>query len=158
AYSRVNETAGKPLENANLDAVLASALLNLEFTLEEASAVVTQDPLPTLFCDDVQIGQVFQNLIGNAIKYRSAEAPAIHISSVRRGEEWIISVRDNGIGIDPKYHERIFGIFKRLHGRELPGTGMGLAICRRIVERHKGRIWVESEAGRGAVFHFAVPA
>jgi chemotaxis family two-component system sensor kinase Cph1 len=119
---------------------------------------VTHDPLPSVCCDDTQIAQVFQNLVGNAIKYRTEAPPRIHIWAEAGEQEWVISVRDNGMGIDPQYHERIFGIFKRLHGRELPGTGMGLAICKRIIERHNGRIWVESQAGEGSTFRFSLPS
>lgn len=158
AFSRVTQTQNKPLEMANLDAVLATSLMNLELTIREAGAEVTHDPLPSVRCDETQIAQVFQNLVGNAIKYRSAEAPRIHIQAGEVDGEWVISVSDNGMGIDPQYHDRIFGIFKRLHGRELPGTGMGLAICKRILERHNGRIWVESESGKGATFRFTLPA
>jgi light-regulated signal transduction histidine kinase (bacteriophytochrome) len=132
--------------------------MNLELSIRESAAEVTHDPLPSVYCDETQIAQVFQNLIGNAIKYRTDEPPRIHVWGDEGDGEWILSVRDNGMGIDPQYHERIFGIFKRLHGRELPGTGMGLAICKRIVERHNGRLWVESEAGKGATFRFTLPA
>jgi light-regulated signal transduction histidine kinase (bacteriophytochrome) len=157
AFSRVTQSQHKPLQTARLEAVLATSLMNLELALKESGATVTHDPLPSVWCDETQIGQVFQNLIGNAIKYRGTEAPRIHIWTENTDQECIVSVRDNGIGIDPQYHERIFGIFKRLHGRELPGTGMGLAICKRIVERHNGRIWVESETGKGATFRFTLP-
>ena len=158
AFSRVTQNQNKPFTRAQLDAVLNTALMNLELTIKESGAEITSSHLPTAACDETQIGQVFQNLIGNAIKYKSADPPRIEISAEKRSEDWVISVKDNGIGIDPQYHERIFGIFKRLHGRELPGTGMGLAICKRIVERHGGRIWVESEQGKGADFRFSLPA
>jgi len=158
AYSRVNETYGRPLDLVNLEVVLGTALLNLDFSIRESGAEITHDPLPTVNCDDVQLTQVFQNLVGNAIKYRGGSVPKIHISAERRGDEWTIGVRDNGIGIKSEYQDRIFGIFKRLHGRELPGTGMGLAICKRIIDRHGGRIWVESEPGHGSTFWFTLPA
>ena len=157
AFSRVTQNQNKPFARAQLDAVLQAALMNLELTIKESSAEIAAGHLPTVMCDETQIGQVFQNLIGNAIKYKGADAPRVEISAEQEGDECVISVKDNGIGIDPQYHERIFGIFKRLHGRELPGTGMGLAICKRIVERHGGRIWVESEQGQGASFRFTLP-
>jgi signal transduction histidine kinase len=158
AYSRVSETHGRALPGANCEAVLSSAMMNLETALRESDAEVTHDELPTVRGDEIQLSQVFQNLIGNAIKYcRPDVRPTIHISATERDSEWLFSVRDNGMGIDPQYHARIFGIFKRLHGRELPGTGMGLAICKRIIERHGGKIWVESKPGEGATFYFTVP-
>ena len=157
AFSRVTQNQNKPFAEANLDGVLKTALMNLELTIRESGAEVAASALPVVLCDETQIGQVFQNLIGNAIKYKGVDPPIIDVSSEQRGEDWVISVKDNGIGIDPQYHERIFGIFKRLHGRELPGTGMGLAICKRIVERHGGRIWVESEHGQGSTFRFTLP-
>lgn len=157
AYSRVTESKDRPLSAANLDSVVQSAMMNLSLTIRENHAEIRKDPLPTVQGDEIQLTQVFQNLIGNAIKYKSAETPIIQISSEEKDDEWIITVADNGIGIDPQYADRIFGIFKRLHGRELPGTGMGLAICKRIIERHNGRIWVESEPGKGSRFSFSLP-
>jgi signal transduction histidine kinase len=158
AFSRVTQNQNKPFARANLNAVLKAALMNLDLTITESGAEITASELPAVTCDETQIGQVFQNLIGNAIKYKGTEPPKIEVSSEQRDDEWVISVKDNGIGIDPQYHERIFGIFKRLPGRELPGTGMGLAICKRIIERHGGRIWVESEQGKGSSFRFTLPA
>jgi len=158
AYSRVTESKDRPLVPANLNAVLQSALMNLDLSIRENHAEVEIGPLPTVAGDEIQLTQVFQNLIGNAIKYKSSEhPPKIEITALEGQQDWTICVADNGIGIDPQYAERIFGIFKRLHGRELPGTGMGLAICKRIIERHNGRIWVESEPGKGSRFCFTLP-
>jgi hypothetical protein len=157
-YSRVG-TRGKPFEPICCEAVLDQAVTNLQVAIEESGAVVTHDPLPTLMADGTQLVQLFQNLIGNAIKFRSDVPPEIHIGVERTDSEWRFSVRDNGIGIDPQHHDRIFMIFQRLHSREeYPGTGIGLAICKRIVERHGGRIWVESQPGKGATFYFTIPA
>jgi light-regulated signal transduction histidine kinase (bacteriophytochrome) len=157
-YSRVG-TRGKELESTDCEAVLNQSLNNLKVAIEEKGAVVTHDPLPTVMADNLQMGQLFQNLIGNAIKFRGNEPPRIHVSASRKGNVWTFSVGDNGIGIAPEYAERIFIIFQRLHGRkEYDGTGIGLAICKRIVERHGGRIWAESEVGKGATFYFTLPA
>jgi light-regulated signal transduction histidine kinase (bacteriophytochrome) len=143
---------------SSCEKVLAEALMNLQVSIEESQAVITQDPLPTVFCDQPQLVQVFQNLIGNSIKFRGRQAPQIHISAKREEREWIFSVCDNGIGLDPKFGERIFEIFQRLHSRTAySGTGIGLAICKRIVQRHGGRIWVESKPGEGATFYFTLP-
>ena len=158
SYSRINESQSRVIDPAHCEVALKTAIMNLEATIRDSGASVTCETMPVIIADELQLTQVFQNLIGNGIKYRSAEPPRIHISARRTDSDWIFSVRDNGIGIDPKYHERIFGIFKRLHGKELPGTGMGLAICKRIIERHGGRIWVESRPGAGATFRFNVPA
>jgi signal transduction histidine kinase len=117
---------------------------------------VTFDHLPTVPAKEDMLTQLFQNLIGNSIKYRSEVTPRIHISVARTAEGWLFSVRDNGIGIDPADAEHVFGMFKRLHGKEIPGTGIGLALCRKVVERLGGRIWVESEVGQGAVFKFTI--
>jgi PAS domain S-box-containing protein len=156
-YSRVS-TKGKVFRPANCSVVLEQALRNLRSAIEESSAKVTYDLLPTVMGDEAQLISLFQNLIGNAIKFRSLEPLKIHVSARREGGEWIFSVRDNGIGIDPKQAERIFVIFQRLHTRqEYPGTGIGLAICKRIVERHGGRIWVESNPGTGTTFYFTIP-
>ena len=158
AYSRVTETQNRPFTTFSCENVLDAALANLELTIRENEACITHDPLPTLCGDEIQLSQVFQNLIGNSIKYRREEPPAVHISAVEENGEWHFTFRDNGMGFEMQYAERIFGIFKRLHGRELPGTGMGLAICKRIIERHTGNIWVESEPGVGSTFHFTIPA
>jgi light-regulated signal transduction histidine kinase (bacteriophytochrome) len=127
--------------------------------VQESGATVTRDLLPTAVADGAQLCQVFRNLIGNAIKFRGETPPRIHVSAEKQGAEWLFAVRDNGIGIDPKYGERIFVVFQRLHNRnEHAGNGIGLAICKRIVERHGGRIWVESQAGEGSTFYFTLPA
>ena len=158
AYSRVG-TQGAPFVLKALDGLLDDVLQGLEVTLLEADAVVTRDPLPELWCDPTQIARVFQNLIVNATKFRGTESPKIHVGARREGEEWVFSVKDNGIGIDPTYFDRIFVIFQRLQSRvEYEGTGMGLAIGKRIVERHGGRIWVESRPGAGSTFCFTLPA
>jgi signal transduction histidine kinase/integral membrane sensor domain MASE1 len=157
AYSRIG-THGKPFELTDCEAVLESALSNLRVAIEESNAIVTHDPLPTVMADGSQLIQLFQNLIGNALKFCNIKAPEIHIGVKQRYGEWLFSVKDNGIGIDPQYAERIFVIFQRLHTRsEYSGTGIGLAICKKIVERHGGRIWVESELGKGATFYFTIP-
>jgi PAS domain S-box-containing protein len=156
-YSRV-KSRGKEPEPVDCSEVLRQVLSALQVTIEESGASITSDPLPTVMADEGQIAQLFQNLISNAIKFRRAEeTPRVHLSARREGEEWAFSVKDNGIGIAKDYLERIFIIFQRLHGREAyPGTGIGLAICKRIVERHGGRIWAESEQAKGATFHFTL--
>jgi len=139
-------------------AALKSSLGGLAEAIRESGASVTYDPLPEIHMGEAHLQQVFQNLIGNALKYRNQKPPQIHISAVARGSLWCFSVQDNGIGIDPQYKERIFGVFKRLHhDQKYSGTGIGLAICQRVVERYGGRIWVESEPGKGATFFFTVP-
>lgn len=157
SYSRVG-TRGKAFEPSDCNAILAQALANLEVSIAEVQAVVTHDELPIVVADAAQFTQLFQNLVSNALKFRSQQPPNIHIS-VRRSEgHWLFSVRDNGIGIKPEYFERIFVIFQRLHVRsEYPGTGIGLSICKKIVERHGGRIFVESEPGNGTTFSFTLP-
>ena len=158
AYSRVG-TRGREFEPTDCETILAQALENLQITIQEKRAIVTHDPLPTVPADNVQLGQLLQNLIGNAIKFQGPEPPHVHVSACRNENGWVFSVRDNGIGIAPEYAERIFVIFQRLHTREkYPGTGIGLAVCKKIVERHGGRIWVESQLGKGATFYFTLPA
>ena len=157
AYSKVDMQA---VEFNTIDANLAleKALANLKGRIQESQAMITVDPLPIIMADKTQLMQLFQNLIGNAIKFRGKATPTIHIAAQRQEEEWLFSVTDNGIGIDPRFSERIFVIFQRLHTRdEYPGTGMGLAICKKIIECHRGRIWVESQLGKGAVFCFTIP-
>jgi light-regulated signal transduction histidine kinase (bacteriophytochrome) len=157
SFSRVS-TRGKPPEPVDCSAVLGQVRANLAALFEETHALMTNDELPTVMADAGQLTQVFQNLVGNAIKFRGAEPPRVHVSAMQEGDEWIFTVRDNGIGIDPQYHERIFVLFQRLNPRhEYPGTGIGLAIAKRIVERHGGRIWVESEPGKGSTFYFSIP-
>ena len=156
AYWEVAEREPGSLAPADCGAVLSTVLLNLQAAIAESGAIVTSDSLPTVVAEEVMLMQLFQNLISNSIKYRGRETPRIHISAEKRAEGWQFSVRDNGIGIDPQYADRVFGMFKRLHGSEIPGTGIGLAICKKVVERQGGRIWVESEAGRGATFKFTV--
>ncbi len=157
AYSRI-ETTGQEFAPTDCEGVLQRVLGDLRVAIEESGAEVTHDPLPQVMADNVQLGQGLQNLLGNAIKFRSQEPPRIHVSARQEGQQWVFSVRDNGIGINPRYAERIFGIFERLHPRtEYPGTGIGLAICKKIVERHGGQIWVESEPGKGAAFFFTLP-
>jgi len=157
AYSRAVNLAMTPMGRVNPAAAIQWAVMNLQKEIQESGAAVRYDALPELCGDQMQLAQVFQNLIDNAIKFRSAEAPLIRISAGRQGDEWVFAITDNGIGIAPEYHERIFGVFKRLHSRDVPGTGMGLAICRTIVEHHGGRIWVESTEGQGATFLFTIP-
>jgi hypothetical protein len=156
-YARLQSRA-KPFELTDCEAVLEAAIANLHSSIEETHAEVTHDPLPTLMADASQLVQLFQNLIGNGIKFHGEQPPRIHVSGQREGDEWVFAVRDNGIGIDTRHHDHIFLLFRRLHQeQEYPGTGLGLAICKRVVEQHRGRIWVESEHGAGSVFYFALP-
>jgi PAS domain S-box-containing protein len=157
AFSRVG-TRGRPMGLSSCEKVLEEALINLQVAVEESQAIITHDSLPTVFCDQPQLVQLFQNLLANSIKFRGQQRPQIHISAKPEPNEWLFSVSDNGIGLDPKFGERIFEIFQRLHSRTAyPGTGIGLAICKRIVQRHGGRIWVESQSGQGATFYFTLP-
>ena len=157
AYSKVG-TKGNRFEPTNCDTVLDLTLANLQFAIEENSARVTHDPLPTVLADPSQMAQLFQNLIANAIKFRGEDSPYVHIAAEKHENEWLFSIRDNGPGIEEEYKERIFEIFQRLHGRnDYPGTGIGLAICKKIVERHGGRMWVVSDPGGGSIFYFTFP-
>ena len=157
AYSRVG-TRGKPFKPADCKVIFREARDNLMKAIEESGAVITQDPFPMVLGDEVQLIQLFQNLVANAIKFRSQEPIQIQVSAEKRGQEWVFAIKDNGIGIAPEQQERIFSIFQRLHHRsEYPGTGIGLAICKKIVERHGGRIWVESQPGEGSTFYFSIP-
>ena len=157
AYSRVG-TKGKELLDTSGEEALKRALVNLRGAIEASGAEVTHDALPDVLADEMQLVQLFQNLVGNAIKYQRAETPRVHISAVRKdAKEWVFSVRDNGLGIDSQYFEKIFGMFQRLHKREeFAGTGIGLAICKKIAERHGGTITVESQVGQGSTFRFAL--
>ena len=158
AYSRVNTSSEEPAPTDSETALL-NVLTNLGLTLQESGAVVTHDTLPTFTADYSQVVQLLQNLIANAVKFRGPESPRVHVSALRTRTDWVFSVSDNGIGISPEHRERIFMIFQRLHDRiTYPGTGIGLAICKRIVERHGGRIWVESTLGKGSTFFFTIPA
>jgi PAS domain S-box-containing protein len=157
AYSRVG-TRGKPFEPTDVAAVLQAVLANLAIAIRESGAVVTHAALPEVKADPSQFVQLLQNLIGNAVKFRSESPPQIHLGVERLPGEWRFSVRDNGVGIEPQYFQRIFAVFQRLHTqREYPGTGIGLAICKKIVERHGGRIWVDSQPGQGSTFYFTLP-
>ncbi|WP_447599394.1 sensor histidine kinase [Nitrospira sp. Nam80] len=156
AYSRVS-TRGLERQSVSMDTVLGYVTDMLQLTIKDTDAVVTHDSLPSIKADERQMTQLFQNLISNATKFRGCQPPRIHISAKRLDGEWLFSVHDNGIGIDTQYADRIFVIFQRLHNREeYPGTGIGLAICKKIVERHGGRIWMESEPGQGSTFFFTV--
>jgi signal transduction histidine kinase/DNA-binding response OmpR family regulator len=156
-YSRVGRQ-GKELALVDCEVILAQALRNLQVLIQENGALITHDPLPRVTADAGQFVQLFQNLIGNAIKFHGDQPPHVHVGVARQDHDWVFSVRDNGIGIDPQYAERIFLMFQRLHSRSAyPGTGIGLAVCQKIVQRHGGRIWVESQLGEGATFAFAIP-
>jgi PAS domain S-box-containing protein len=156
AYSRVG-TRGKDFKPVPLETPLRKAVTNLRAAIEESSAAVTWDALPTLELDEMQMTQLFQNLIGNALKFRGPGVPRVHVAASEREKEWEITVSDNGIGIEPAYFERIFMVFQRLHTMgEYPGTGIGLAICKKVIERHGGRIWVSSTPGEGSAFHFTL--
>ena len=155
-YSRVG-TRGKPFTPVNCEHVVKQAMANLKIAIEECNASVNYDTLPTVMGDEGQLVQLFQNLIGNAIKFRREEAPQVHISAQRRNNIITFTVKDNGIGIDSQHSQSIFEIFRRLHTREeYPGTGMGLAICKKIVERHGGHISVQSQPGQGSIFYFSI--
>jgi PAS domain S-box-containing protein len=157
AYARVSGPL-PPFQAVDGEALLARVLGDLQLVIADAGAEVTHDPLPVVHGDAGQLGLVVQNLVGNALKFRGAAAPRIHVGARREGGQWVFSVRDNGIGIEARYRERIFQVFQRLHSRgEYAGTGIGLAICQKIIERHGGRIWVESEPGHGATFFFTLP-
>jgi light-regulated signal transduction histidine kinase (bacteriophytochrome) len=156
-YSRVTSQT-REFENIDLEKVLENILSNLSILIVENNVEVNHDPLPTIFADKNQMMQVLENLITNAVKFRGEKPPKIDISAKKGNKEWIFSVKDNGIGISPKHQEQIFEVFKRLHTREeYPGTGIGLSIAQKIIERHGGRIWLESEPGKGSTFYFTIP-
>jgi hypothetical protein len=156
SFSRVG-TQGKALTAVRCDAALDTVLRNLKRAVEESGAVITRDALPVVLADDLQLGQLLQNLVGNAIKFRGDKRPRIHIGAERNGKGWKISVCDNGIGIAPEHYERIFIIFQRLHTKtQYAGTGIGLAICKKIVERHGGRLWIDPTPGGGSTFSFTI--
>lgn len=157
AYSEVAYRRVPQFEPIDLNTVVQDTVKHLEASIREAGAEIELSPLPAVFGSGPQLGRLFQNLISNAIKYRREEPLRIQIGARRMGREWEITVKDNGIGLDMQYATQIFGVFRRLHGREIPGTGIGLAICRKIVERHGGRIWVESDPGLGSQFFFTLP-
>ncbi len=157
-YSRVT-TRALPFESVDMDGIVQDALVNLRASIEETKATITHDKLPIIQADPSQMVQVMQNLIGNAIKFHREEVPPIvHISAMQEGNEWIFSVNDNGIGMDPELFGRLFNLFQRLHPPDkYPGTGVGLAVTKKIVQRHGGRIWVESEPDKGSTFYFSIP-
>lgn len=157
SYSRLS--GGAEFSAVDANGVYDAAVANLAKTISESKAEVTRDELPTVVGDELQLQQLMQNLISNALKFRNRDKrPEVHVSSTRKDTEWVFSVRDNGIGIEPGYFEKIFQIFQRLHTREeYPGTGIGLASCKKIVERHGGQIWIESTPGQGSVFFFTIP-
>jgi PAS domain S-box-containing protein len=157
-FSRLDAQTGKRFKLTDCNAAVHRAICNLETSIADNAATISCDTLPSVSGDSIQLTQLFQNLLANSIRYRSAEAPRIHISASEQASEWLFSVQDNGIGIEPQYAEKVFGIFKRLHGREkYPGSGMGLAICKKIVTRHGGRIWVHPRCTNGACLWFTLP-
>jgi PAS domain S-box-containing protein len=156
AYTAIGSHAEEPVDAVDLNLIFDHIKQNLKASIDETGAIVTSDILPTLRAYAAHFTSLFQNLIGNAIKYRAQQPPQVHISVRETNGQLRFAVADNGIGIDPEYHEQIFEVFKRLHGKKIPGTGMGLAICQRVVERYDGRIWVESQVGHGATFFFTM--
>jgi light-regulated signal transduction histidine kinase (bacteriophytochrome) len=154
-YLRVAGSPG-PYRLCDGNALLAAATLAIQSAIDENAALVTHDPLPELYCDPNQIGYAFESLLENSIKFRRAHPPEVHISAAAQENAWLFSVRDNGIGIPPAHRDSIFGMFKRIHHEAYPGAGVGLALTRQIVERHGGRIWVESQPGEGATFFFSL--
>ncbi len=156
-YAQVGSIKNREYATVDANLVLQWALINLSSEITQSGAAITQDDLPEIRADQSQLVQLFQNLIANALNYRGAAAPVVHVSCWREENATVFSIQDNGVGIDPKHHEAIFGIFKRLHGADRPGSGIGLALCKRIVENHGGRIWVESAEQNGSKFCFSIP-
>lgn len=156
-YSHLFRAVEQPDSEADSEAVLAGVLLNLDTIIQNSGATVTNDPLPNVLCDPSKLGHVMRHLILNAVTFRGAEPARVHLSAVQEGNQVVFSVRDNGLGIDERFHDQIFTMFKRLHGRDFPGNGLGLAICKRIVEQYGGRIVVESQPGQGSTFRFTLP-
>jgi PAS domain S-box-containing protein len=156
-YALATGKAAEPLTLVDASLQLRSALENLHSLIQESGATITHDELPTILLDETSLMRVFQNLIGNAIRYRSTAPPQIHISACDQGADWLFSCKDNGIGIDPQYLTSIFDAFKRLHGSDLPGSGLGLSTCQKVIERYGGKVWVESQKSMGSTFFFTVP-
>ena len=158
SYSQVGKEEALSLTSLDLNETLSQTLVDMERTIQESQAAIAHDPLPTIVADPSQMAQLFQNLLSNALKFRGEGPPRVHITAEPKNDRWLFAFRDNGIGIEPQYAERVFVIFQRLHTREeYPGTGIGLAICKKIVENHNGRIWLESELGQGSTFYFTLP-
>jgi light-regulated signal transduction histidine kinase (bacteriophytochrome) len=157
SYSRINTLETVAHVRVNLNGVLAGVMLKLDRMIGETGATIDCGELPEVSGEEQALERLFQELITNSLIYRSELPPVVNITAVEKGKFWEFAVADNGIGIDPQYHERIFGLFKRLHGQTIPGVGLGLAICRKIVERDGGRIWVESQVGQGSTFRFTLP-
>lgn len=156
-YTRAASISDTLPERVSAEEMLQEALDNLRSSIEESNATVTHDALPALQVEPVHLKQIFQNLVSNAIKYRGNQPPCVHIAAIRRESAWVFSVRDNGIGIEPRYKDQVFGLFKRLHSSSrYSGTGLGLAICKKLVDRYHGRIWVESKPGEGSTFFFTL--
>jgi len=158
AYTRIGGGDVQAAGSVDMNTVYQKVVANLNAVIEETQALVSSEPLPSVAGIEAHFVQLLQNVISNALKYKSDAQPRVRLSAEQQDGAWRFAVKDNGIGIDPRYHKQIFRVFKRLHGRELPGTGMGLAICQRVVERYGGRIWVESQDGRGATFYFTLPS
>ena len=152
------DSGGRQPSRTDMEAVLRQALLCTDKQMKEMSAIITHDPLPAVMGDFEILTKVLQHLIGNAVKFRGTPPPRVHVACKREDREWVFSVEDNGPGIDPAFRDRIFGVFKRLHGKEYPGSGLGLAFCKQAIEWHGGRIWMESTPGEGSTFYFTLPA